>query len=83
MSHVTVAEIVAVAAAGIAVLCLIASAVILAKVRAKERMLESEIERGKQDFDAIVARELTQRGEELESTLARVRADALSELPSE
>lgn len=83
MSHVTVAEIVAVAATGIAVLCLIASVVVLAKVRGKERMLESEIERGKKDFDAIVARELAQRAEELESTLARVRADALSDLSSE
>jgi hypothetical protein len=46
-------------------------------------MLETEIERGKKEFDAIVARELAQRAEELESTLSRVRADALSELASE
>jgi hypothetical protein len=83
VNHVTVAEIVAVAAAGVAVLCLIATVVVLTKVRAKGRMLESEIERGKKEFDAIVARELAQRAEELESTLARVRADALSELASE
>ena len=83
MNHVTVAEIVAVAAAGIAVVCLIASVVTLTKVRAKGRLLESEIDRGKTEFDEIVARELAQRAEELESTLARVRADALSELASE
>ncbi len=83
MNHVTVAEIVAVAAAGIAVVCLIASIVTLSKVRAKGRLLESEIDRGKTEFDAIVERELALRAEELESTLARVRADALSELASE
>lgn len=46
-------------------------------------MLESEVERGKTQFDEIVSRELAQRAQELESTLARVRADALSELATE
>lgn len=83
MSRMTVAEIVAVAAAGIAALCLLGSLLILTRVRRSARMLESEIERGKTEFDEIVARELAQRAEELESTLARVRADALSELAGE
>jgi hypothetical protein len=79
----TVAEIVAVAAAGVAVLCLIGTSVMLMKVRAKSHLLEAEIERGKTEFDAVIAHELAQRAEELESTLARVRADALSELAAE
>lgn len=83
MSRMTVAEIVAIAAAGVAVLCLVGTVWMLFRVRGKAHMLESEIERGKAEFDAVVERELTQRAEELESTLARVRADALSELTAE
>lgn len=83
MNHVHVAEIVAVAAAGVAALCLLCSALILVRVRRTGRMLQSEVERGKTAFDEIVARELALRAEELESTLARVRADALSKLTTE
>ena len=83
MKNVTVAEIVAVAAAAIAVLCLLGTVLVLRRVRTTARMLESEVERGKQAFDEIVAREVAQRTEELESTLARLRADALSELVTE
>ena len=79
----TVAEIVAVASAGVAVLCMIGAAYMLTRVRAKTRVLEEEIERGKKEFDAVVERELATRAEELESTLARVRADALSALTAE
>jgi hypothetical protein len=79
----TAAEIVAIAAAGVALLCLVGTVMMLYRVRGKARMLESEIERGKKEFDAVVERELAQRAEELESTLARVRADALSELAAE
>jgi hypothetical protein len=83
LSDVTVAEIVAVAAAAFAASCLVGTVFILMRVRKSARMLESEIERGKAVFDDIVAREVAQRAEELESTLARLRADALSQLAAE
>jgi hypothetical protein len=83
VSRMTVAEIVAVAAAGLAVLCLIGTAFLLTRLRAKSRMLEEAIESGKEQFDAVVEHELTTRAAELESTLARVRADALSALTTE
>ena len=67
----TAATIIAIAAAGVAVLALLASVFILRKVRAHQQMLEREIERGKGAFDEVVARELQQRSEELERTLAR------------
>ena len=79
----TPATITAVAAAAIAVLALIGSALILRAVRKHQHLLEQEIERGKGAFDEVVARELQQRAEELERTLARLRADALSQLAEE
>jgi len=79
----TVAEIVAVAAAGVAVLCLLGCTALLFRMRKKAHMLDAAIESGKKQFDAIVEHELTVRAEELETTLARVRADALSELAAE
>jgi hypothetical protein len=80
---VTAATIVAVAAACVAVLALAASVIVLRKVRSHQQLLEREIERGKSAFDEVVAHELAQRAEELEHTLARLRADSLSQLAEE
>jgi uncharacterized protein YukE len=80
---VTAATIAAIVAAGIAVLALVASVLVLRKVRTHERLLEREIEHGKSAFDEVVARELQQRAEELERTLSRLRADSLSQLTEE
>ncbi len=79
----TAAAIVAVAAAGFALLALVACVLVLRKVRAHEQLLEREIERGKSAFDEVVAHELAQRTEELEHTLAHLRADSLSKLAEE
>ncbi len=79
----TTPEIVAVAAAALAVLAFAATLLSLRKVRAHQQLLEREIERGKTEFDAVVARELAQRSEELERTLQRLRADSLSQLAEE
>lgn len=79
----TAETITAIAAAGVAVLALLASVFILRKVRRHQQMLEREIERGKGAFDEVVAQELQQRSEELERTLARLRADSLSQLADE
>ena len=83
MNSVSVETIVAVAAAAVAALCLLGSVLILARVRSRSRLLETEIERGKREFDAVVAHEVAVRTEELETTLARLRADSLSELAAE
>jgi hypothetical protein len=79
----TAATLVAVAAAFAALVALAASLVVLKKVRSHERLLEREIERGKVAFDEVVASEIAQRSEELERTMARLRADALSGLADE
>ena len=79
----TAGTITAIAAAAIAVLALLSSVLVLRKVRRHQQMLEGEIERGKSVFDEVVARELHQRSEELERTLARLRADSLSQLAEE
>ena len=79
----TPATIVAIAAAVVAVLALIASLAVLRKVQSHQRLLESEIERGKSAFDEVVARELAQRADELERTLALLRADSMSQLAEE
>jgi uncharacterized protein YukE len=80
---VTVATTLAIISAVVAVLALVASTLVLKKVRAHQRLLEGEIERGRATFDEIVAQELAQRAEELEHTLARLRADSLSQLAEE
>ncbi len=46
-------------------------------------MLERELERGKAEFDRVVAEELSQRSEQLAALLARSRADTLSQLAEE
>ena len=79
----TASTIVAIAAAVVAVLALIASVHVLRKVRRHQQVLEREIERGKSAFDEVVAREVGQRSEELERTIARMRADSLSQLAEE
>jgi hypothetical protein len=79
----TAAAIVAVAAAAVALLALGATLLALRKIRAHDRMLEREIESGKAAFDEIIAAEVAQRSEELERTMARLRADALSGLAEE
>jgi hypothetical protein len=80
---VTPATTVAVAAACVAVLALLASLFVLVKVRSHQQLLEREIEHGKSAFDEVIAVELAQRAEELERTLARLRADSLSLLAEE
>jgi hypothetical protein len=80
---VTPATITAVAAAAVAVAALVASIVVLRKVREHQRQLEREVDRGKEEFDRVVAEELEQRTEELSHILARSRADALSLLADE
>ena len=79
----TPATTVAVAAACVAVLALLASLFVLVKVRSHQRLLDREIEHGKSAFDEVIAVELAQRAEELERTLARLRADSLSLLAEE
>ena len=79
----TTTALVAVAAAGVAVLAFVASTLVLRKMRAHQRLLEQEIEHGKTAFDEVVARELEQRAGDLERTLARARADSLSQLAEE
>ena len=66
-----------------AVAALIASIVVLRKVRQQQRQLEREVDRGKEEFDRVVAAELEQRTEELSHILARSRADAMSLLADE
>jgi hypothetical protein len=80
---VTASSIIALVAAVSACLALLGCVLVLRKVHAHERALEREIERGKAAFDEVVAREIEQRSEELERTLARLRADSLSELAEE
>jgi uncharacterized protein YukE len=80
---VTPATITAVAAAVVAVAAFVASVVVLRKVREHQRQLEREVDRGKEEFDRVVAEELEQRTEELSHILARSRADALSLLADE
>ncbi len=79
----TAAAVIAVVAAALAVIALVACVLALRRVRAHEQLLEREIEAGKTAFDEVVARELAQRAEELEHTLARERADSLSQLAEE
>lgn len=79
----TTAEIVAIAAAALAVLAFAGTLLSLRKVRAHQQLLAREIERGKNEFDSVVAQEVAQRSEELERTLQRLRADSLSQLAEE
>jgi len=80
---VSAAAIIAVAAATVALLALAACVVVTRKVRRQQQLLEGEIERGKAGFDTVVAHEAQLRSTELANTLARVRADSLSQLAEE
>jgi hypothetical protein len=80
---VTVSTIVAIAAAAVAVLSVIACFLVLRKVQRHEQVLDLEIERGKAAFDDVIAHEAARRAEELERTMARLRADSLSQLAEE
>lgn len=77
------AAIVAVAAAAIAVGALIACWLVYRRVRGHEGMLDRALARGRTEFDAVVAAEIEQRRRELELTLARERAESLSQLAEE
>ena len=75
--------VVAIVAAALSGLCLLGSMLALARARKHLGMLDREIESGKTQFDAVVAREIELRSADLERTLARLRADALSLLADE
>src|SRR6185312_12429950 len=80
---VTAAAIVAVVAAGLAGLALVACVLVLRRVKAHERLLDRTIERGRAAFDEVVTQEIEQRASDLQSTLARARADSISQLADE
>ena len=79
----TPATITAVVSALVAVAALFGSIVVLRKVREQQHQLEREVDRGKAEFDRVVADELEQRTEELSNILARSRADTMSLLAEE
>ncbi len=79
----TASVIIAVVAACVAVLALVGCVLVLRKGRDHERLLADEIERGKSEFDAVVAQEVERRTQELEQTLARGRAESISLLADE
>jgi hypothetical protein len=79
----TVAGIVTVVAAGLAGAALAASLVVLGKVKSHQRLLDREIERGKGAFETVVEQESARLAEELQATLARSRADSISQLAEE
>jgi hypothetical protein len=78
-----IAAVIAGAAAFLSLLALVACWLTLRKVRAEQQMLQREIAQGKGHFDAVVAQELEERSEELARTLARSRADSISQLAEE
>jgi len=79
----TAATIIAIVAAGAALLAFAASVLVLRRVQREQEGLEREIERGKSAFDDVVATEVEERSAELQQTLARLRADSLSQLAEE
>jgi hypothetical protein len=83
MNAVTAAAIVAVIAAGLAGIALVACVLVLRKVKGHERLLDRTIDRGRAAFDEIVTQEIERRAAELEATLARARADSISQLAEE
>jgi hypothetical protein len=80
---VTAATAIAVGAAVVAVGALVASIFLLRRLNTREQILEREIDRGKAEFDRVVALELEQRTEELARLLARARADTMSQIAEE
>lgn len=79
----TVAAIVAVVAAVAGAVALAGCLLVWRTVRDQQRSLAHEIDRGKAEFDTVVAHEIERRAEELAQTLARVRAESLSQLADE
>ena len=79
----TAAAIVAIVAAVVAIAALAACYRILVRVRGREQLLERELDQGRAQFDAIVAKEIEERSRQLELTLARERAESLSLLAEE
>jgi len=77
---VTVATVVAILAALVAIGAAVYASTALRRARATMRTLEDEIQRGKAAFDEIVAQEVEERGADLERTLALARADAIAVL---
>ena len=79
----TAAAIIAVVGAALAGVAFVACVIVLRKVKAHERLLDRAIERGRATFDEVVTQEIAQRASELEATLARARADSISQLADE
>ena len=79
----TAAAIVAIVAAVVAIAAVAACYRILVRVRGREQLLERELDQGRAQFDAIVAKEIEERSRQLELTLARERAESLSLLAEE
>jgi hypothetical protein len=77
---VTAVAVIAVLAAVAAIAALAGSMLLLRKVQGHQQLLEREVERGKSAFDEVVANEVQERSAELQLMLARLRADALSQL---
>jgi len=74
---------IAVAAAGTAVLALLAMLWLVRRAQRHQQTLDAELERGKAEFDVAVAHEVELRATELAQVLARARADSLSALAQE
>src|SRR5262245_28461425 len=79
----TVAAVIAIVAALVAIGAAVASYLALRRALATRRTLEDEIQRGKDVFDEVVAREVEQRAVELEHTLALARAETMATLADE
>src|SRR3954452_4365655 len=79
----TVAAVIAVIAAVLAVGSLVGTLRVARRERAAANVLETEIRRGKARFDEIVAAEVEERARELERTLALARAESLAALGEE
>ena len=76
----TQAAIVAIAAAGVALLAFLGALLALRRTLAHAGALDAAIESGKTRFDAVVAHELELRATDLERTLTLARAESLSAL---
>jgi hypothetical protein len=79
----TAAAVVAIVAALAAIAALVATYRLYGRTRAQAGSLDREIARGRAVFDEVVRAEAEERAAELERTLARARAEALSGLAVE
>jgi hypothetical protein len=80
---VTAALIVSILGAVVACGAAVYAVMTLRRTQATAKSLDSEIERGKARFDAVVAQEAELRAEELEHSLAIARSQAISALAEE